>query len=470
MLGWRWSLRLLGFISVIILARLLTPEDYGVVAMATILTGLLGEITDFGVMQALINRTSLDNEHLNTGWTIQLIQRAVVSILLVPVAHLGGIYFNDIRIIPVIYALAAASFISGFGNIGIVYFQRELNFKKDFIYGVSQKVVSFVVTVAAGFILRNYWALVVGIIAERMTALTMSYVMHPFRPRISLARFSQLWGFSQWMLVSTSVRYCRDKADQFFVGGALGSIQMGQYTVGFRLATLPTSEVIVPIGRALFPNYSKIAHDQILLKDSFLKSISAMALLIPVVGIGLACVAQDAVPVILGEKWINITPIVQLLSLMGVVGGLMYLARPLLMALGDMKTVANFELLHAIIVVPAAFLAAHYGTVVTVALSRLVSNIIMLPIIYSVTMRRVGIGLNEILSCFWRPSLSISVMALILSYTDLTWIDSRVIKLLFEILLGGGAYLIMVLVLSMAFGYKDTVERELLRRLLRRHS
>jgi len=220
MIGWRWLQRAIGVVSVVILARLLSPEDFGIVAMAAIVVGLLDTLSSIGVVTALVQSPVMSDEHLNTGWTIRLIQRAVVALALLPAAHLGADYFNDERIVPVIYVGALTVFLGGFENIGVIFFQRDLNFRKDFIYGLIRKLVGFVVTVALAFTLRNYWALVLGTLSANVAGLFLSYAMHSHRPRLSLSRFKEIWAFSQWLLFSGIIGFIRRKADQAAVDSA----------------------------------------------------------------------------------------------------------------------------------------------------------------------------------------------------------------------------------------------------------
>lgn len=462
MVSWRWAQRGLGLISVVILARLLAPEDFGLVAMATIVVGLLGILSEAGVNSALIYRESIQDEHLDTGWTIRIIQHLLVALLLIPAAHLGAAYFNEARIVPVIYVLAASFFINGLENIGTIYFQRDLNFKKDFVFGFSHKLASFVVTIVLAVLLKNYWALVLGSVSGVLFRVVISYFMHPYRPAFSLRAFSELWDYSKWVMVFSLVRYTGRQADKVAVGGELSSVAMGQYSVAFELATLPTTEVVVPVSRALFPNYSRIAHQADVLKAAFLKTLGTTMLMTSAIGIGLASVAESFVHVVLGEKWSMVIPIVEWLALLGVLASANFLIRPMLMAVGKTKTMTVLETIQFLITVPIVFFAAAQGEVEMVAAGRVAAILIILPITYQVVMRYLDIRVLELFSMVWRPLVSAGLMAAVLFGMGDMGIGGYLLLLLVQVLLGAMVFLLSELMLCLLVGLHSTLEYEII--------
>ena len=162
MIGARWATRLIGLVSMVILARLLAPEDYGLIAMAMLAYGLLETIAYAGVDLALMRQGADTRAHFDTAWTVQLIQGAFVGVLLLVAAPLTAAYFSEPRAVAVIQCIALRSVIDGAQNIGIVSFRKELDFAKEFRFTLYSKLINFLVIVGAAFWFRNYWALVVG--------------------------------------------------------------------------------------------------------------------------------------------------------------------------------------------------------------------------------------------------------------------------------------------------------------------
>ena len=239
MIGMRWALRLTGLVSTAILARLLLPADFGIVAMAAVFAGLLDTAAYTGVDLALIRAGENTPERMNSAWSIQLLQAWIVALLILGVSPLAVAYFHEPRVATVMFWLAAKSVIDGLQNIGIVEFRRELNFSKEFRFNLYGKLLNLAIVIGAAFYFRNYLALVIGLVSSSAMSVVLSYVMHPYRPRWSLAEARHLWSFSNWLLVSRVGSFLSRKADEFIVGGAVGSAALGNYHVAAEIATMP---------------------------------------------------------------------------------------------------------------------------------------------------------------------------------------------------------------------------------------
>src|SRR5262245_54179497 len=187
MVGFKLVERSLGLISTLVLARLLVPSDFGLVAMATSLIALLELFTAFGIDFALIQRADTRPEHYNTAWTLNVIIGCALAtamlLLSIPAAH----YYGEPRVALVVCALAFGPAVQGFENVGTVAFRKEMQFDREFRFLVLKKLCGFAVVLPLAFLWRNHWALVAGMIAGRVGGVILSYVLHPFRPRFSLA-------------------------------------------------------------------------------------------------------------------------------------------------------------------------------------------------------------------------------------------------------------------------------------------
>jgi len=184
----RLTLRSIGVVSTIVLARLLVPADFGLVILASMLIGLVELASEFEFATFLIREQGIDRSYYDTAWTLSVLRGSLVAVVLVACSSAAADFFAEPRLQNVLYVLSLASLISGLANIGIVDFQKSLNFDRDFRLTVQTKLVSFVITVLLAILLRDYWALVIGVLSGRFAALLFSYTMHPYRPRISLVR------------------------------------------------------------------------------------------------------------------------------------------------------------------------------------------------------------------------------------------------------------------------------------------
>jgi len=164
MVAMRWTVQGIGLISTMILARLLTPADFGIVAMGMLVVGLLEIFSSLGVDLALIRNQAAEPGHYNTAWTFRVFQCTFITVLLLIFAPFAADYFGDPRVTIVIQILSLSVFFDGFENIGVVAFRKDLDFSKEFRFGVYKKLLGFVITVPLAFTLKSYWALVAGVV------------------------------------------------------------------------------------------------------------------------------------------------------------------------------------------------------------------------------------------------------------------------------------------------------------------
>ena len=165
MVTMRWAVRGLGFINTIILVRLLQPSDFGVLAIATIISGFFEIFSETGQRLAIIRHPDPSREVLNSAWTVQVAICTALAAMVWLAAPLAQAFFNEPHAPSVVRLLALRAFLMGFENIGTVVFRRDLNFAREFRYNVYQRLATVAITVALAITLRNYWALAIGMVA-----------------------------------------------------------------------------------------------------------------------------------------------------------------------------------------------------------------------------------------------------------------------------------------------------------------
>lgn len=314
----RWTDRLIGLVSILVLARLLAPEDFGIIAMASLVLGLTDALLDMGVHVALIQNQRPTQAHYNSAWTLRIMQNTVVAGLLILTAPLAAGFFSNEQITPVIYALALAQFIAGFENIGVVQFQKEMQFQREFWFRFYCRIIGFAVTTLAAWWLQSYWALVIGTLALRSAGVLLSYLMHPMRPRWGFEKIREIFSVSQWMLVGNIGGFLENRLHQIMVGRYSSAAIMGGYTLADEISSMPTEELLAPVNRVLFPAFAKAANDLRELKRLFLLAQQLKNLIVLPAAVGLLLVAYEVVALMLGEKWLFAVPFLQILALVNI--------------------------------------------------------------------------------------------------------------------------------------------------------
>ncbi len=462
----RWATRALGLVSTIILARLLAPEDFGVVAMAMVVVGFLEVFTHTGVDLALIRDAQATREHYDTAWTLEILQAALLALALLAAAPYATDYFGDARVLEVMQILSLRAFVGGFENIGVVAFRRELNFTREFWFGVFKKMSTVAVTIVAAFVFRSYWALVLGLVGGRVLDVVISFVMHPYRPRLTLARFSSIWGFSQWLLLARIANLANRKLDEFTVGGQAGTVAMGNYFVASDVATAPTEEVVLPMTRGIFPVYSRQLGDRLALEHSYFTVLRSTAYLCVALGLGISAVAPELVPLVLGQQWLMAVPLMQWLGVFGVFMGIALTLDPLLLATGRSRLNATFKWLQLLILVPALIYGGQRWGVEGVAAAKTIVMAAVLPVFLYWTSRAEGLSFARILGAIAPAALAGVVMYILVLASARALEDQALwLRLGAEVAVGGVVYVAVVTILWRLRGSPAGPERDVLERL-----
>ena len=464
MVGMRWVLRLIGLVSTAVLARLLLPADFGIVAMATVVAGLLDTAAYAGVDLALIRGGTHSREFHDSAWTIQLMQALIVAALLLASAPLAASYFNEPRVAIVIAWLALKSTVDGLTNIGIVAFRKELDFAREFRFNCYSKLINLGVVVAAAWYLRNYLALVVGLVSSSVITVALSYAMHPYRPRLSLRHVRELWSFSNWLLVSRVGSFGSRKADQFIVGGAVGATALGSYHVGNELSTIPTTELVMPMRRALFPTLSRLQDDPVAFRAAVVDTFSVLSILCFAIGFGMMSVAPELVPLVLGPQWKAAVPLVQWLALYGAFSGLASVLEVPMWVHGRTDVSAIQSWVELALLVPLLVLALRAFGVEGAAMSRALIAAAILPLMLWLAARACPLSFRELAATLWRPLIAAIAMALLLR-APLPYPDGALAILVMKVLVGGACFVTVLAALWLVSGRPAGGEATLLRTL-----
>jgi polysaccharide transporter, PST family len=470
--GWsvamRWAIRLLGLASTAVLARLLTPGDFGLVAMAMLVVGFVDAWLSFGLDTALIQNQSATREHYDTAWTLRIIQSVVVASAIAVTAPLSAAYFKEPRVVEVLWVLCLGLPIAAIANIGTVAFRKELEFHKQFALQTTSRLLRFLITVGAALWLRSYWALVIGILTGYGVTCGLSYIMHPYRPRLSLSRVRELWSYSQWMLVRSIGHFAETRADEILVGGLGSARQMGLYSVANELGILPGSEISAPLNQALTPGFAKLQHNDRRLGKAFLNVLGTVSAVTIPAGIGLALVSKEVVLLVMGPKWTGAIPLLVLLAISGAVRTGSSLSTSLFLGTGRPKMAAAFSWLNAALLLGFALpVVGTYGAE-GVAMAKIAGGVILIVLIFVGVTRVAAVTASDIVSCLWRPMLASAIMAVAVASVPPAGIG-LLVDLVLKAGVGAMSYCGALLLLWRFAGCPDGAERFFLAQL-RRHA
>jgi O-antigen/teichoic acid export membrane protein len=449
MVALRFSGRLIGFASFSLMARLLVPADFGLLALASSIIGVIQLFGEAGIELALIQRRNLERDDYDTAWTINVLVgfgvAAVVSLSAAPLALLMG----EPRVEGVLYWLAAASGLEGFSNIGTIDFRKFLDFKTEFYFRFLTRLMTAAVTIVLAFWWRDYWALVAGNIIGTAILVVLSYRLHPYRPRFSLRAIRGFAHFSQWMLIRNILNGLNDHLINLIVARQIKVDSLAFFTAGREIAGLATSEVQAPIRAALFSGYAALNKDLAELRRQYLGWTAMIVLITLPIPAGLVLVAPDLVRVLLGERWMPAAPLIEILALSEVLSSFASGTQFLFVAVGRPAISAKLAALRSLLLVPSVAIGASVGGASGAAWAMVLVAAVMFAINRPIVMRTLNITPSEMFAVAYRPIVATLAMMACVRSVSATAIPLREVT-------GPIAHLVSVIVLS-ALGYASSV-------------
>ncbi len=410
MLLFKLADRSLGFVSILILARLLVPADFGLVAMAMSAIAIIELASAFSFEVALIQREHPTREYYDTAWTLNVALGTACALATVGLAYPAALFYGEPRLTPVMLVLAGGWIVQSFENIGTVNFRRDMDFSREFRFLASKRVIAFVVTLSLALLMGSYWALVIGTVVARVSGVVLSYTMQPFRPRFCLGKSRELFSFSGWMLLNNGLSVALGRISHIIIGRVHGPGALGLYTVGSEIAYLPATELTAPINRAVFPGYARMAADLKTLSDGFISVIAVILAIVVPASVGVAVMAGPLVQLLLGEGWLGAIPVIQILALCGAIQAMMSNNMMAYLAMGKVHLPLLVQMVRIAVLLPALAVLSRELGVEGVAYAELIASVVSFAVSYPLLSRTLGISSRVYLANLWRPVGAAAVM------------------------------------------------------------
>ena len=294
-------------------------------------------MTAFPVQDALLRRPEADTDLHNVAFTVQAVRAVLTSLIIAAAAPIAADWFSEPRLTLLVLALAATTAVNGLTNIGIVEFQRELRFDVQFKLQLLPAMLQMLATVGTAWVTHSYWALVVGLAVLRISTIVMSYGIHPYRPRLSLSGWRQLVGFSFWLWLGCLAGMVWGQVDTFVVGPVFGSAGLGLYVLAGQVASLPSTELVVPISAVLFAGFAYAQREGKAAAANPLTIASVLLLLLAPMAVTISAGAANLVAILLGSKWSAAAPLVAIAAAQCVFQPFIQVAGAALVARGHVR-------------------------------------------------------------------------------------------------------------------------------------
>jgi len=401
-LFWSGGTRLLGqgitWLITIVVIRLLTPDDYGLLALATVFVGFLLILAEAGLGAALVQAPELDYGKLRVVFAAAIVINIALTVLLVAAAPLIGLFFSDSRLAPVLQVLSTQLLLSTFAVIPTAILTRSMDFRRLSLVALMASISGSVCTLVLALSGYGVWSLIAGNLLSSALNTAGLNVVAPFPrwPDFSLRRARNLLIYGGQVTGARVLWYVYSQADVLIAGKLLGRELLGLYSVAMHLASLPVQKLSSIINQVAFPAFAQSQHDLALTSQYILKSLRIMCFFAVPMLWGISSITPEIIDVVLGPKWHGLLIPLQLLPLVMPLTIISPFMNTALQGIGH-ASVVFWNVLTATLVLPAAFLiGANWGL-----LGLSLAWIFGFPVVLALNLRRMlpylGLRLREVL-------------------------------------------------------------------------
>ncbi len=349
-------LRAIGIVSMLILARLLTPEDFGIVAIATMVVFFCDVLTESGAQQYIVQKETVDDKDLNSSWTLNLALKSIVCILFILSTPLIETFFDRTDLAQPLQIIALILPLGALMNPGLHLLKKEFNYRPIMRLLVAEKILSFIFTVSMAFYFENYWAMIWGVVLSYLFKTIGSYFIHEYRPKFDACRIKEQWGFSKWMLFKSILGYSKAQLDTLFISKLFSFEALGGFSLMKNLSIMPALELIKPLTEPLLASFSKVKSDPDKLNYQISYSLCILFMGTAPISTFLWNYDELIVQLLFDDRWWQYAPILGIMSVLIVNFSFVSIFQEALIALNKVKILFYYDLVSVVLIVATLLL------------------------------------------------------------------------------------------------------------------
>jgi len=379
-----WGAQLLGLAILVILLRLLSVEDVGLVALAAAIVGVAQLFVDQGLGDALIQRRSLTRGHIDTAFWTAVVTGALLALLGVVAAEPLATIVGEPRLAPLVQVLSVSFVLTALSSVQMALLRREMAFKSLAARRLIAIAGGGIVGVAMAFLGFGAWALVGQQLAQAGLSVLTLWAVSPWRPglQVSWADFRSLFSFGINIVAGDLLFYLGRNLDSLLVGTFLGPVALGVYAVAFRFLEASTAMLATAARKLGYPTFARLQDDRDRLRRAYARMSRALAAVTLPGYVGLALVAEEAIVLLAGEAWRGSGAIATVLLLTGPAQAVQAYSGAVLNAIGHPEVTLRYRFLTAVLNV-AGFLVAVlvFRSILAVAAAYALRAYVMVPVV-----------------------------------------------------------------------------------------
>jgi O-antigen/teichoic acid export membrane protein len=448
-LGASWTVssrlagRLIDVVTVLVLARSLTPADFGLTALAMTLTVIVDTVLQVPLIQALTRLKCVKKSHLDTAFTLGILRSLLLAVIVLAAAWPFAHIYSDNRLLTLIAALALGPVARGLYSPGMVKYIRQMSFHQVFIAEFLGKVIASIAAIWIVYLGGGYWGIAASSILSPVAATLISYILAPYRPRLSMSRFSEFSTFLGWFSTAQFVSTLTWQFDRIVLGYFITKSDLGQYTMASDLADMPSQSLVGPAMSPVMAAFSRISDDRDRLRNAYLKASRFTMLVAAPACVGMSLTSDLIINVLLGAKWTEAGIYLQWIALGVVLNPFYQPVQSLALATNRTNVIFRLSFVELLLRVVLVSLGIYFYSLMGVIAARGTMSVIMFILSLLTAQYMVGTRVISELANLWKVAAACTAMALLvltLRYEISGTHLNAVLELIFASAFGGLVY------------------------------
>jgi PST family polysaccharide transporter len=396
----------------ILVARLLGPGDFGVVAMALALTGSVAILGDFGISAVVIQKPTLSRDFLSTVFWLNVVFGLLAMLVIMGMAPLAAIFFREPGLTAILIVLSISFPITGLGILHKSLLERSMCFDVLARIELASTAIAGFVAVCGAYLGSGIWSLVLQLVITPVAMTVFLWLQATWRPSlvVRIAEFKSIARFSANVTGFNVANYLARNADYVLIGRFLGSQELGYYTLAYRILMFPLQNLSAVIVRVTFPVFSRLQEDDTRFRHTYLRSIAAIAVVTFPLMSFLFVVAEPFVGQLFGEHWLPTVPLLLILAPVGLIQSIGTTCGPIYMAKGRTGLLFKWGLLAAATVILSFIIGLRWG-ISGVAGCYAIASILLAYPGMTIPLSLIQLRVTDSLRVLWRPFICALIMA-----------------------------------------------------------
>ena len=447
-----WGSQAGSLVVFFLLARLLTPETFGLVAMANIFLALLQIFLQQGFAQSLIQRQDLEPDHLHTAFWSSLVIGFGLFLIGFTGANWAAAGFHEPRLAPILQALSLLFLVTACGNVQQALLERAFNFKATATRVLVGTISGGVVGIAMAFSGFGVWSLVVQQIVQELIGVVVLWMASAWRPqlRFSFVRFRELFQFGFPIIGFNFLNFINSRADDLLIGYFLGPIALGYYSIAYRILTVMQQLLVQTTQQITLPTFSRLQNNLEQFRQTFYTATKLTSLVAFPIFLGVAVLAPELIVLVFGKQWSPSIPVLQVLALAGLFQSISFFKSSVFVAMGKPSWSLWLSLLSMVLNLIGFLIAVRWG-IVAVAVAFVLRGYLVFPIGQWAVSRLINAPVLIYIKQFVVPlasALVMSIVILVARHLLLSIVNIPIFIVLVNSLLGAAVYLGLIRFLS----------------------